>query len=243
MFIQAGRIVRTNFHRVQRIKQLQSVESAFREQIWRWRRIKSSTESVGQSLDKEFLVDDTAITTTYISRKLDELEKFAKQANQVQKDGKKDGVFNRRSYSRYPDPHPEEYHDDSGTKNRWNKAAQALSKPMQRISSVISGKRSNKNVANLGRAGSAYSGSAEIALTPKVGRSTRSKSYRTNTKSNDQDPTKLAPLFETANNRLTPQLTSPMSAIVLTDIAEEQESLTRVSQTVTTTVGIRKWKK
>jgi hypothetical protein len=34
---------------------------------------------VGQSLEKEFLVDDTAITTTYISRKLDALEKMVRK--------------------------------------------------------------------------------------------------------------------------------------------------------------------
>ena len=37
------------------------------------------TDTVGQSLEKEFLVDDTAITTTYISRKLDALEKMVRK--------------------------------------------------------------------------------------------------------------------------------------------------------------------
>ncbi|CAG5080528.1 Oidioi.mRNA.OKI2018_I69.PAR.g9631.t1.cds [Oikopleura dioica] len=47
--------------------------------LWQWRRVKTSTETVGQSLEKEFLVDDTAITTTYISRKLDALEKMVRK--------------------------------------------------------------------------------------------------------------------------------------------------------------------
>ena len=36
---------------------------------------------MGQSLEKEFLVDDTAITTTYISRKLDALEKMVRKGS------------------------------------------------------------------------------------------------------------------------------------------------------------------
>ena len=39
------------------------------------------TDTVGQSLEKEFLVDDTAITTTYISRKLDALEKMVRKGS------------------------------------------------------------------------------------------------------------------------------------------------------------------
>ena len=38
-------------------------------------------DTVGQSLEKEFLVDDTAITTTYISRKLDALEKMVRKGS------------------------------------------------------------------------------------------------------------------------------------------------------------------
>ena len=51
--------------------------------LWQWRRVKTSTETIGQSLQKEFLVDDTAITTTYISRKLDSLEKFVRKGPPV----------------------------------------------------------------------------------------------------------------------------------------------------------------
>jgi hypothetical protein len=47
--------------------------------LWQWRKVKTSTDTVGQSLEKEFLVDDTAITTTYISRKLDALEKLVRK--------------------------------------------------------------------------------------------------------------------------------------------------------------------
>lgn len=49
--------------------------------LWQWRKVKTSTDTVGQSLEKEFLVDDTAITTTYISRKLDALEKMVRKGS------------------------------------------------------------------------------------------------------------------------------------------------------------------
>ena len=29
--------------------------------LWQWRRVKTSTDSVGQSLQKEFLIDDTGL--------------------------------------------------------------------------------------------------------------------------------------------------------------------------------------
>ena len=53
--------------------------------MWQWRRVKTSTDTVGQSLEKEFLVDDTAITTTYISRKLDALEKLVRKGGPTSK--------------------------------------------------------------------------------------------------------------------------------------------------------------
>lgn len=59
---------------------------AYIDALWQWRRVKTSTDTVGQSLEKEFLVDDTAITTTYISRKLDELEKLVRKGTPQIKD-------------------------------------------------------------------------------------------------------------------------------------------------------------
>lgn len=56
-----------------------AVYKAYVDALWQWRRVKTSTDTVGQSLEKEFLVDDTAITTTYISRKLDALEKMVRK--------------------------------------------------------------------------------------------------------------------------------------------------------------------
>ena len=62
-----------------RIASGRGVYKAYVDALWQWRRVKTSTDTVGQSLEKEFLVDDTAITTTYISRKLDALEKLVRK--------------------------------------------------------------------------------------------------------------------------------------------------------------------
>ena len=63
-----------------------SVYKAYIDALWQWRRVKTSTDTVGQSLEKEFLVDDTAITTTYISRKLDALEKLVRKGGPAKND-------------------------------------------------------------------------------------------------------------------------------------------------------------
>jgi len=65
--------------RQHRIRDGRNYNRGFINALWQWRKVKTSTDTVGQSLEKEFLVDDTAITTTYISRKLDALEKFVRK--------------------------------------------------------------------------------------------------------------------------------------------------------------------
>ena len=62
-----------------RIASGRGVYKAYVDALWQWRRVKTSTDTVGQSLEKEFLVDDTAITTTHISRKLDSLENLVRR--------------------------------------------------------------------------------------------------------------------------------------------------------------------
>ena len=67
-----------------RIRDGRNYNRGFINALWQWRKVKTSTDTVGQSLEKEFLVDDTAITTTYISRKLDALEKFVRKGPTAQ---------------------------------------------------------------------------------------------------------------------------------------------------------------
>ena len=51
----------------------------FADALWRWRKVKTQTDTVGTSIEKEFLAENTQLTTNLISRKLDELEKIVKQ--------------------------------------------------------------------------------------------------------------------------------------------------------------------
>ena len=55
------------------------VTKRFADALWRWRKIKSQTDTVGTSIEKEFLAENTALTTKLITQKLDELEKIVKQ--------------------------------------------------------------------------------------------------------------------------------------------------------------------
>jgi len=71
--------------RQHRFRDGRNYNRGFVNALWQWRKVKTSTDTVGQSLEKEFLVDDTAITTTYISRKLDALEKFVRKSAAPQK--------------------------------------------------------------------------------------------------------------------------------------------------------------
>ena len=52
-------------------------------------KVKTSTDTANATLEKEFLVDDTAITTTHISRKLDSLENLVRRT----------GITNRKKSS------------------------------------------------------------------------------------------------------------------------------------------------
>ena len=57
-----------------------SIKNIFFEKIiLNWTIEKQETVSVHQALNKEFLVDDTAIATHQISNKLDQLEKLVKK--------------------------------------------------------------------------------------------------------------------------------------------------------------------
>merc|ERR1719285_1578753 len=64
-----------------KVRESRSLNRRFVDALWQWRRVKTSTDSVGQSLQKEFLIDDTAITTAYISRKLDQLERLVRRGS------------------------------------------------------------------------------------------------------------------------------------------------------------------
>ena len=143
LVMRAGKMMKSGITKVHRMKELQDAETAFREQIWRWRRIKASTDTVSQSLDKEFLVDDTAITTTYISRKLDELEKIVSKGMPsnvaVMKLDKPDKrLDHKRLLSEVEDDLENDEKTQKFKKNgsltppaklRWKNAASALSKP------------------------------------------------------------------------------------------------------------------
>ena len=92
-------LIPTNF----RVRDSRQCNRKYVDALWQWRRVKTSTDSVGQSLQKEFLIDDTgsissnwspggarerflkinkAITTAYISRKLDQLERLVRRGSQ-----------------------------------------------------------------------------------------------------------------------------------------------------------------
>ena len=42
-----------------KVRESRSLNRRFVDALWQWRRVKTSTDSVGQSLQKEFLIDDT----------------------------------------------------------------------------------------------------------------------------------------------------------------------------------------
>ena len=54
-----------------------STQKAYQDALWHWRQIKVKVEAVERS--KEFLVDDTAITSQFISRKLEQIEKIVRK--------------------------------------------------------------------------------------------------------------------------------------------------------------------
>ena len=60
----------------------------FADALWRWRKVKTQTDTVGTSIEKEFLAENTQLTTNLISRKLDELEKIVKQGKVFYTKGK-----------------------------------------------------------------------------------------------------------------------------------------------------------
>ena len=46
--------------------------------LWQWRQVKTQTDNVDQAINKEFMIDDTALATKQITSKLDMLEKIVK---------------------------------------------------------------------------------------------------------------------------------------------------------------------
>ncbi|CBY36473.1 unnamed protein product [Oikopleura dioica] len=50
----------------------------FADSLWRWRKIKAQTDQLRASMEKEFIQENTALETRFISQKLDELEKIVK---------------------------------------------------------------------------------------------------------------------------------------------------------------------
>ena len=76
LFLQSVRMVSSKFETKKSI----SIKNIFFEKIiLNWTIEKQETVSVHQALNKEFLVDDTAIATHQISNKLDQLEKLVKK--------------------------------------------------------------------------------------------------------------------------------------------------------------------
>ena len=69
----------TLFKNLTRLRENHVLDRDFSDALWQWRQIKRSTEDVNHSLDKEFRADDTAITTSHISRKLDSLENLVRR--------------------------------------------------------------------------------------------------------------------------------------------------------------------
>ena len=69
----------TLFKNLTRLRENHVLDRDFSDALWQWRQIKRSTEDVDNSLDKEFRADDTAITTSHISRKLDSLENLVRR--------------------------------------------------------------------------------------------------------------------------------------------------------------------
>ena len=44
-----------------RVRDSRQCNRKYVDALWQWRRVKTSTDSVGQSLQKEFLIDDTGL--------------------------------------------------------------------------------------------------------------------------------------------------------------------------------------
>ena len=44
-----------------RVRDSRQCNRKYVDALWQWRRVKTSTDSVGQSLQKEFLIDDTGM--------------------------------------------------------------------------------------------------------------------------------------------------------------------------------------
>lgn len=61
------------------LRQCRVFTKRYADALWRWRKIKAQTKSVSTSIEKEFLSENTALTTKLISQKLDELEKIVKE--------------------------------------------------------------------------------------------------------------------------------------------------------------------
>ena len=47
------------FSSIFKARETRTLNRRFVDALWQWRRVKTSTDSVGQSLQKEFLIDDT----------------------------------------------------------------------------------------------------------------------------------------------------------------------------------------
>ena len=50
------------FSSIFKARETRTLNRRFVDALWQWRRVKTSTDSVGQSLQKEFLIDDTGST-------------------------------------------------------------------------------------------------------------------------------------------------------------------------------------
>ena len=61
--------------------------NSYLEALWQWRKVKTATDSVVQSLEKQFLVDDTAINTSLITTRLDNLEKLIRKGGMIKAEG------------------------------------------------------------------------------------------------------------------------------------------------------------
>jgi len=55
--------------------------------LWQWRKVKTATDSVVQSLEKQFLIDDTAINTSLLTTRLDNLEKLLRKGGAIKTEG------------------------------------------------------------------------------------------------------------------------------------------------------------
>ena len=91
----------------------------FADALWQWRRVKSQTENVDMAIEREFMMDETAIATKEINTTLNKLEKFVSKPQ--------DPVIKVVEKNASPVASPFSRKSSTGSK-KWKKTAKVIGK-------------------------------------------------------------------------------------------------------------------